>query len=359
MLNNCPECGGLLSSTASFCPHCGYSPKPQRKPQRRTRRKLPNGFGSIRKMSGHRVKPYAAYPPITDYHDNGSAILPKAIGYYASYQDAYNALSEWKKSPYDLEQRTAIFAEVYEAFMRDKFCEGNTLSKKTRQSYVSAYSNTEVLHKRVFSLLRKEDFQKVVDDLPLKHASKELLVSLFKQMGKFALAHDIVIKDYAQFVSVNTENDDINGVPFTEEEILDLVKRNDSVGLILLYTGMRISELETIVREDEHFYRGGLKTKAGRNRLIPIHPAIENVTIPEGYSQYKYRKQFAEWYPNHTPHDLRHTTTWLLQTYGADDLSTRMILGHSRGNDIEKNTYGHRTPEQLYEAILKIPDFRA
>ena len=358
MLIECKECGGTLSDTAIFCPHCGYSPKPQRRPQRRTRRKLPNGFGSIRKMSGHRVKPYAAYPPITDYHDNGSAILPKAIGYYASYQDAYNALSEYQKSPYDLEQRTATFTEVYEAFMRDKFYEGNNLSKNSKYGYESAYNNSKTLHSRVFSLLRKEDFQKVVDELPLKHASKELLVLLYKQMGKFALAHDIVVKDYAQFVSVNTQDDDIKGVPFTEEEILDLIQRNEPISLILLYTGMRISELKTIVRESEHFYRGGLKTKAGKDRLIPIHPAIQGIEIPK-YSVQTYRKQFAERFKGHTPHDLRHTTTWLLQTYGADDLSTRMILGHSLGTDIEKNTYGHRTPEQLYEAILKIPDFRA
>lgn len=357
MLIKCNECGGMLSDTALFCPHCGYTPKPHRKPPKRVRRKLPNGFGSVRKLSGRRTKPYAAYPPVTDYYDNGTAVMPKAIGYYATYQDAYNALSEYQKNPYDLDARQATFSDVYEAFMADKFHEGNTLSKGSRQVYVTAYRNSKPLYDRIFSLIRKDDFQKVVDELPLKHASKEYLVLLYKQMSKFALAKDYIVKDYAQFVSISSQDDDIKGVPFSLDEIHTLVAQGDVIGLILLYTGCRISEIDTLVKENEHFYRGGLKTKAGKNRLIPIHPAIQSIEIPKDYTQSRYRRRFQELYPGHTPHDLRHTTTWLMQTHGCDELSTRLILGHSLGNDIEKNTYGHRTPEQLYETICKIPNF--
>lgn len=357
MLIKCNECGGMLSDTALFCPHCGYTPKPHRKPQKRVRRKLPNGFGSVRKLSGRRTNPYAAYPPVTDYHDNGTAVQPKAIGYYANYEDAYNALSEYRKNPYDIDTRSATFSVVYRAFMDDKFS-NTTLSSTTKSSYMAAYKNSAPLHNRVFGLLRKHDFQKVIDELPLKHASKELVVLLFKKMSRFALERDIIVKDYAQFTSVNAQDDDIKGVPFSLDEIHTLVAQGDKIGLILLYTGMRISELKTIVREDEHFFRGGLKTKAGKNRLIPIHPAIQNIDFdPKDFNVQTYRKQFKEWYQGHTPHDLRHTTTWLMQTYGCDDLSTKLILGHALGSDIEKNTYGHRTPEQLYETICKIPDF--
>lgn len=40
---------------------------------------------------------------------------------------------------------------------------------------------------------------RLVDDRPLKHASKELIVSLFNQMSKYALQNDYIDKNYAQF----------------------------------------------------------------------------------------------------------------------------------------------------------------
>lgn len=56
----------------------------------------------------------------------------------------------------------------------------------------------------------------------------------------------------------------------------------------------------------------------------------------------------------HTPHDCRHTFSWLCDTFGVDDMSKHMIMGHSLGRDVEKAMYGHRTFEQLKEEINKI-----
>lgn len=356
MLNNCPECGGLLSSTATFCPHCGYQPKPIIPRAKRTRKKLPNGFGSVRKLSGRRTYPYGAYPPINDYHDNGSAKSVPAIGYYKTYNEAYQALCEYNKNPFDLDSKRATFAEVYKVFMLDKFPEGHTLSKSALQGYEAAFGNSKAIHDIPFSELRAVDFQNVFDDCKLKSGSKALLRNLFRQMSKFALARDYIQKDYATLAPMVVHNDDEHGVPLSDDEIHTLITSGDSVGVLMLYTGMRIGELKTIVRVNEHFYRGGLKTKAGKNRLIPIHPAIQNIDFDKDhFSEEMYRRGFKERFPGHTPHDLRHTATWLMQKYRLDDLAMKMILGHTRGNDIEQTVYGHRTEEQLYAEILKIP----
>ena len=56
----------------------------------------------------------------------------------------------------------------------------------------------------------------------------------------------------------------------------------------------------------------------------------------------------------HTPHDCRHTFVWLADKYKLDPLSKKMIIGHALGNDIDDNTYGHRTSEELYSEICKI-----
>ena len=56
----------------------------------------------------------------------------------------------------------------------------------------------------------------------------------------------------------------------------------------------------------------------------------------------------------HTPHDCRHTFSWLCDKYGVDDLSKHLLMGHSLGKDVEKAVYGHRTFEELRTEINKI-----
>lgn len=70
-LIQCPECGSQVSDKALSCPRRGYpmssAEKPRKSPKTSAKRhsKLPNGFGSIKKLSGNRTNPYAVYPPVT------------------------------------------------------------------------------------------------------------------------------------------------------------------------------------------------------------------------------------------------------------------------------------------------------
>ena len=43
--------------------------------------KLPNGFGSIKKLSGNRTNKYGVYPPTTEFNKNGSPVSKKALCY--------------------------------------------------------------------------------------------------------------------------------------------------------------------------------------------------------------------------------------------------------------------------------------
>ena len=43
--------------------------------------RLPNGYGSIKKLSGNRSNPYAVYPPTTEFTLEGVPKTPKAICY--------------------------------------------------------------------------------------------------------------------------------------------------------------------------------------------------------------------------------------------------------------------------------------
>lgn len=193
-------------------------------------------------------------------------------------------------------------------------------------------------------------------------------------MFKYAIENDITDKNYAQFVTINSENDNESGEPFSQEE-LDVLwanKENETVEkiLIMIYSGYRIKAFETIkINLEERYFQGGLKTAAGRDRIVPIHDSIYQFAAkfnPDNFKSMSFRAK--EFYPTlerlgisitqsgkkHTPHDCRHTFSWLCDKYKVDDLSKHMLMGHSLGSDVEKTVYGHRTLEELREEIAKI-----
>ncbi len=408
----CPECAHSVSDKALSCPSCGYpiniptpvsaEPIPKRKPKRH--RKLPNGSGSIKHLSGKRARPWAAYPPVKEFALNGSPLLGGAIGYFESYNDAYQALMLYNNAPDRIRQSSVsfsdlcaamlsnhsgnitsenvdiTFADLYAQYYEQKYEKSKKkLSNASRGSTRAAFNNCKQIHDKKFVDLRKADLQDVVDTCPLKHSSLELIVSLFKGMYAYALQNDIVEKDYSQFVTINIPDDDESGVPFSAEALDLLWQHSDreDVGMILLmiYTGFRISAFQNMkYNESEQYFQGGVKTAAGKNRIVPLHPAVQGFAKAfadqycsgdKVFSAYAYRSNFHATLASlglsvsnagtkHTPHDCRHTFSWLCDKYGVDDLSKHILMGHSRGSDVEKSVYGHRTIAELRSEIKKI-----
>ncbi len=381
-LINCIECGHIVSDKAFSCPNCGYPMQETKKSEniprkpRKKHKKLPNGYGSIKKLSGNRNKPYAAYPPTTQFKLNGSPVTQPAIGYYEDWYSAFDALREYNKNPYDLLNNDITFKELFDLYFKSKYEDNKkrTFSVSSKNAAKTAFKNCLPLHNRKFKELRKIELQAVVDDCPLKHSSLELIVTLLNQMYKYAMENDIVDKNYAQFVTINIPDDDESGEPFSQEELDILWKNKDmkyvNVILIMIYSGFRIKAYESIeINLDDCYFKGGIKTKAGKNRIVPIHPAILKYAVdfnPQKFNSHYFREKcfyrvlktlgisITSNGKKHTPHDCRHTFSWLCDKYGVDDFSKHLLMGHSFGSDIEKSVYGHRTIEELKAEMNKI-----
>ena len=56
----------------------------------------------------------------------------------------------------------------------------------------------------------------------------------------------------------------------------------------------------------------------------------------------------------HTPHDCRHTFSMLCERYEVNENDRKRMMGHSFGEDITNEKYGHRTIEDLRLQIEKI-----
>ena len=111
---------------------------------------------------------------------------------------------------------------------------------------------------------------------------------------------------------------------------------------------------------------GGMKTKAGRNRTIPIakkilpliesaHNVSSNYLIEENGEPVSYHQFLSKWKKSelvegHFPHDGRHTCETALDNAGTNKRIIQLIIGHA-GKDVDDNVYTHKTLPQLVAAI--------
>lgn len=155
---------------------------------------------------------------------------------------------------------------------------------------------------------------------------------------------------------------------------MDRVPFADTV-LIYIYSGWRCAELLTMPATDiniqEWTFKGGMKTEASKNRIVPIHTLIRPYVarrLSEGHNSLfaekgrpiTYESRYLPLFKNalqqsgittpHTPHDCRHTFTSLLNTAGANEVCIDRLVGHA-SKGITKNIYTHKDIEELRAAI--------
>ena len=121
--------------------------------------------------------------------------------------------------------------------------------------------------------------------------------------------------------------------------------------------------VENVNLTDRFILGGGKKTKASKNRIVPIHKKIvpyisERLSLKNDtlytmpYSTFL--KHFKDYMTslcfNHTIHETRHTTASLLSSAGVDDKIIKRILGHTF-NDLTEDVYIHKSAEELRKAI--------
>lgn len=337
--------------------------------------KNPNGYGSVFKLSGTRRRPWCARVTV-GWTDEGKQLY-KILGYFEERSDALIELAKYNDNPYDLDNNKITFAEIYEKWSEEKFPK---ISDSNIRGYRTSFNKCERLHTLKFKQIRKMHMQRVINDNEhLSFQVRSKLKTLFIQLYKFAIENDIVEKNYAQFVDAGEMTTTLERAPFSDEEI-EILWNNldkpyvDSI-LIMIYSGLRVGELLDIktanIDTEKRIMNGGLKTKAGKNRVIPIHykilPLIKSKLVgdhlilsPTGkkmsYNNY-IQRQFTPLMESlgmqHLPHDCRHTTATKLDNAGANPITVKKILGHA-SQDITARVYTHKTYEQLVETIDKI-----
>ncbi|WP_282923773.1 tyrosine-type recombinase/integrase [Mediterraneibacter massiliensis] len=396
-LLKCPECTHDVSDKALSCPNCGYpmnmpsSTKPRIRNGKPT--KLPNGYGTIYKMSGKRSKPYRAMKTdkwIIDPVTGKSKQIRSTIGYYQSREDAMIALANYNENPYDIKADSITFSEVYEKWSENYF---PTLSNPSSvRTVTAAYAYCNGLYDMRMKDIKVSHLEGTILNAQVGDSTKSRIKSLFNMMYKYAVAHDIVEKDYASVMFANgnpiKRSRTKEVIPFSQEEIFLLWDNLDNIAfadmiLIGIYSGWRPQELAILKVADIDIkvgtMLGGLKTDAGKNRIVPIHPLIRplienrmkeatsmqseflfnDANGQQGtYMTYdKYRKRFEKVMKylklTHRPHETRHTFITKAKACNVDEYILKLIVGHAI-DDITEKVYTHRTIDQLRAEMEKI-----
>lgn len=358
--------------------------------KRKKRMRLPNGIGSVHHINDGKARrrPYRARVLSHIEFDKATGKATQkyiTIGYYEKEADAIEALFEYRKSPYTIEASTCTFADVFEMWKAKKY---PTISQAGQRGYNSAFKNSAPLHNMKLRDIRTSHMDHIMQTIEGGYQVQTRLKTFWGQLFKYAMEHDIIQKNYSEFVKTRDKDEGTKRTAIPPEDrakfwaAIDAGDADAELAMILFYTGMRPSELlemkKANVDLDSRIMVGGLKTEAGRNRRIPIHRCIlpfvkKHMEMPgeslvtkthTGEHQAMSYNTFLASYWNpllkrlnlkgYTPHYGRHTCATMLREAGVEEDIRKLILGHKSADITDR--YTHITDKMLLEAIDSIPD---
>ena len=311
--------------------------------------KLPNGYGSVVKLSGKRRKPWMVrkttgyrIDPVKEKKVNEYII----IGYAATKTEGLQMLADYNRNPYDTKAAKMTFDEVYEEWSKKKF---PTVSESNIKGYKASYKTCGILYNRVFKDLKLADLQQVIDTCGKNFPTLKKIKILFNQLYEFALKNDICNKDYSTFVEIAQYKDrnpnKHTRTKFTKEEVAKVWTMKEDkyyqIILMLLYNGTRISEFLDLKKENVHLEEQYFDTEDGKRFLYRNYydsywtPLVEQIGI------------------DRTPHCTRHTCISMLSEAGVQDTTIKKIVGHSGAMTLTEKVYTHLDMQVLVDAINK------
>ena len=329
---------------------------------------------------------------------------------YKTKGEATSALAEYLKNPYDLNNKDITFEQLYKKWFDEYIDTDEHESIKYRVK--AAYRYCSLIYKKRFREITIIDMKDCIykgtatcvrgkykgEQRLASPQSKEIIKYLFNHIYDYALEARLVERNYAREFTLDKkvfqekEKNYKSKVPFSKEEIDKLWKSIEFVPfadmiVYACYSGWRPTELIKLKIKDvdlkNGFIKGGMKTSAGKNRLVPIHPLVSSIVekyykeaksvgsdylfndvnnkfgIGLSYDQYLSRfnkvMNALHFRTEITPHYTRHTfiTKAKSREVNMNEYVLKIIVGHDVG-DLTEHVYTHRELNDLKEEMCKI-----
>jgi integrase len=335
--------------------------------------------------------------------ENGRPICKplKPESYFATYNEAYAALVEYNKNPYDLSPSITV-EELHEQWLKEyEKTVTTTRGLDNAWKYCTAVYKMRVMDVRARHVKGCMDNGTAVVKGKEQHPSasvKNQIKTLFNQMLDYALEYELVDRNYSRTFKLTEETiKEIQTVKkehiaFSDEEMTSLWNALDKLPgidilLIQCYSGWRPQELGLLelknIDLENWTFKGGMKTEAGEDRVVPIHTRIrplveakyqEAVKLGSSYllnwtkgrgkntmlTYPRYQKAFEniisalKLNSEHRPHDGRTHFVTAAKRYEVDEYAIKYMVGH-KISDITEKVYTKRKFEWLKQEIEKIP----
>ena len=345
----CKKCKKEIPEESKFCNYCGTKQVRERSPKKRG-----NSQGTVYKdKNGTWIADY------TIGWDDVDGVLRRRRRKKRGFATKNEALAYLPNLKQDLPQQdmNVKFKDLYKKWM-DRHQE--KVVQSTINCYKSAYKYFSSLYYVEIAKIRTEHMQKCIDECPHGKRTKENMKALGTSLWRYAMQLDIVDRNYAEYLYIKKEEQE-EKVAFSKEH-LDImwanVERvpNIKYVLVLCYTGMRLSEMLGAMTEsydpEEGYFITGVKTAAGKNRVITISPKIRRFFDDFGQGKHLFTELSAKKFRNdlfypalqevgldaldkkgdhiYTPHCCRHTFATLMKNVDAPATDKQKLIGHAK-----------------------------
>lgn len=336
--------------------------------------KRANGSGSIVRLSGNRRKPYAVR---ISGKDKFGQVSQKTLAYYATAAQAQLALDK-----YNQDKERGIVAAVDTMDMTV----GAIYTAWSERTYSKAGKSSIAVHKAAWKRVGKyaackmrqvtvDMWQALLDEdeaAGLSQSSINADAAIINALISYAYRRDILTKNIYEYIEIPRVGAKYEKGALTEPQIAAL-KDKAAAGdigarcaLMLSYTGFRANEFLNLSVDSYHadgdYLQGGLKTRAGKDRLVPIHrvikPYVEEWISSKRPTYGKFLREVSDTLAGvgaegGTPHWCRHTFATRLHNAGVDDTTRKWLLGHTTSDITER--YTHAGLAILRQAIDRLP----
>lgn len=354
MLSVCRKCGAELPESALYCPMCGkpvnYKPTP---------RKRGNGQGTVIK----RGKTYTAIVNAATFTD-GDRLVRKRVskGGFRTRREALEYIPVLK-SQSEGTGNVDCGMTLMELYEKWKSQHENDVSKSTMNCYKAAWKYYDGIKLYKVRNIKTSTLQECLDKCGKGRRTQENMKAIGTMLFRMAMSNDVVNKNYAEALIPRGDKQDPRQ-PFSDAELqkmwdavqdqkYDFRSNHIDLVLILCYTGFRLEELLGLRMEDYHekedwsYFVGGLKTNAGRNRIVGISPKIlplvkrhfkvgfifsengKKISAKKFRDEYYYPALFAVGIEKKVPHCCRHTFATLMKDIDGSDRDKMAMIGHA------------------------------
>lgn len=338
--------------------------------------KNPNGYGTIKRLSGNRRRPFVF--AVT------AGGRQKPVAYFADLVDAKIYQTDYNRTHGQdrLSDQKITFAELYHRWLPARI-ERHNPSDSAVAGYRAAYRHCEALYDMPLQDIRYPHLQKIIDSMKksgLSYSSCKKVRSLISLLYKYARMMEYTDRSYSGLINIGKNKAVYPHKPFSRRQINRLWENPEEADtvLILIYTGMRVSEMlglrkSDINKKQKYLHVKQSKTAAGI-RIIPIHgriwPLVQSRLVSPGAHlvadsagrPYSYARYCTVWDAamgrigavGHTTHDCRHTCATMLDNAEAKKHIILLSATNQGGNISSTST---SFPLAFPTAVLRMCKF--